>query len=130
MERSPPQTLARTFYHLVKHDPPTREDFLSYLEQGIPVFDDDPEALRLASGVSACATLAQVRNRARLPSLRDHRYVAELSITAQAAISFERTGRQRGHYTLWGTPDDLLACVVSVVPVDARDQAEAVDALD
>lgn len=118
MESSPPHRLPRTFYHLVKHNPPSRADFLSYAEQGIPIVDDDPQMRRIAGGVSACATLAQARNRARLPSLRHHRYVAELNLQDEAAITFERTGRQRGHYTLWGDADELLACVVSVVPVD------------
>ena len=113
--------MPRTFYHLVKNNPPTRDDFLSYLEQGITLKIDTPEARRLASGVSACATLHQARNRARLPSLRDHAYIAELHIPDEAPITFERTGRVPGHHTLWGSPDDMLRCVVSVVRVDAVD---------
>ena len=111
--------MPRTFYHLVKQNPPTRDDFLSYLEKGIELKVDTPEARRLARGVSACATLQQARSRARLPSLRDYAFVAELSIPDDSSIVFERTGRIRGHHTLWGNPDELLACVVSVVRVDA-----------
>jgi len=107
------------FYHLVKHDPPTREDFLSYVDRGIPLMDDRPETRRVAEGVSDCASVAQARNRARVPSLRGHAYVAELHIPDGSPITFKRTGGQRGHHTLWGSPDDLVACVVSVVRVDA-----------
>ena len=113
--------MPRTFYHLVKNNPPTPDDFLSYVEQGITLKIDTPEARRLAEGVSACATLRQARNRARLPSLRDHAYIAELHIPDGAPITVERTGRIPGHHTLWGSPAGLLGCVVSVVRVDAVD---------
>ncbi len=109
------------FYRLVETDSPTLDDFLSYVELGIEV-RDDPEARERAEGVSVNATLAQARNRARtVPALAGHRFVAALEVPEGGAIRYRRTGLQRGHHTLWGDPDALLACVVSVATVDAVD---------
>jgi hypothetical protein len=99
-----------------------QHDFLSYLDLGIVSEDDSPEARRLKAGISVNATLRQARNRARgVTSLRNHEFIAELRIPDGASVTFERTGATRGHYTLWGAPEDLLACVVSVVRVDEVD---------
>ena len=77
---------------------------------------------RLAQGVSVMATLAQARKRARqVPSLRGKRFIAEVRIPDGSAITFARTTKTPGHYTLWGDPDDMLQCVVSVVPVEEVD---------
>lgn len=77
----------------------------------------DAESLRLASGISVYATEPQAMSRARsLPWLGT--FIAELDIPEGRAIAWERTDRRtRGHHTLWGTTDELLAAVMSVVPV-------------
>lgn len=72
----------------------------------------------MALGVSVNATLAQARGRARFLG---HRYVAEVSVADGGPISFERTGSARGHHTLWGDADAMLAAVVAVVSVDSVD---------
>lgn len=78
-----------------------------------------PEAQRLAEGISVNATLAQARNRARtVRSLRRHAFIAEIAIEDNSPVTFERTTTTRGHFTLWGTPDELLARVVAVFGVD------------
>jgi hypothetical protein len=85
----------------------------------LPLMDDTPETLRLAEGVSVNATLQQARKRARqVPSLRGKRFIAVLVIPDDSPITFERTGRSPGHFTLWGDPDELLRCVVSILPVE------------
>lgn len=114
--------MAQAFFRLVKMGVAVRDDLLSYVELGLPLLDDSAETRRLAEGISVNATLTQARNRARaIPSLRDLHFVAELSIPDDAPIKIERTGRTRGHYTLWGDPDVLLGYVTSVLPVDAVD---------
>ena len=111
-----------TFFRLVGTRTPTREDFLSYIELGLPLMDDSPETQRLAQGISVNATLQQARNRANtVPSLRSLGYVAELLVPEDAHVTIERTGRTRGHFTLWGDPDTLMRCVVSVSPVHLVD---------
>ena len=69
----------------------------------------------MAEGISVNVTRAQARHRTchPFPGL----YIAELLIPDDAPTRFRRTGA-RGHHTLWGDPDVLLACVVSVVHVD------------
>jgi hypothetical protein len=115
-------TETRDFYHLVESASPTRDDFRSYAERGMPYDREDPEACEMATGVSVNATLARVRSRARVvASLKKYRFVAVLRIPVDGSILFKRTGRQRGHYTVWVDPQVLADCVESVVPVDAVD---------
>lgn len=81
--------------------------------------DETTEMRRLSEGVSVMATLQQARRRARqVPSLRGKRFVAELVITDDSPIAWERTTKTPGHYTLWGDADVMLGCVVSVSPVE------------
>jgi hypothetical protein len=117
--------MPQTFFRLGSRAEFTRDDFLSYVALGIPLMDDSPETRRLAEGISVNATLAQARNRARaVPSLRNLRFVAELLIPDDAPIKIERTGRARGHYTLWGDPDVLLGYVVAVYPVEPAEDVD------
>jgi len=114
--------LARTFYRIVKEDPPGPDDFKSYLERGVPMLKDDPETRRLAEGPSVYATLAQARRAARSQPFLG-RFVAELVIPNDAPLTFERTGRKPGHHTLWARPRQALSaevarCVVSVVRLE------------
>lgn len=97
-------------------------DFLSYVELGLPLQDDTDETRRLAEGVSVMETLQQARKRARqVRSLRGKRFVAEVVIPEGSAITFERTTKTPGHYTLRGDPGEMLRCVVSVFPVEEVD---------
>jgi hypothetical protein len=67
-------------------------------------------------GISVNNTETQARNKGRdLPWLG--RYIAVLEIPEGGAITYQRTGRGRGHYTLWGEPGDLLRCVARVLAV-------------
>jgi hypothetical protein len=119
------ERLAATFFRLVRTATPSLHDFLSYVELGLPLMDENPETRRLGEGISVNATLQQARNRANsVPSLRDLRYVAELHVPDDAPVNSKRTGRTRGHYTLWGNPVTLLGYVVSVWPVEPVDFIE------
>ena len=106
------------FYRAVRTDPPTRADFLSHVALGKPHDRSTAEARRMALGVSVNATLAQARGRAHFLG---YRYIAEIVVAEGGPISFERTGSGRGHHTLWGDADAMLAAVVAVVSVDAVD---------
>lgn len=44
-------------------------------------------------------------------------YVAELQMPTTGTVTWERS-LSRGHFTLFGTPDDLLACVSNVEPIE------------
>ena len=104
----------------MQSNPPTLGDFLSYVELGRPCDVSTPEARRMAEGISVTATLAQARARVR-SGLVPGSHIAELEIPDGSAITFARTGKGRGHHTLWGDPSALMACVASVVPADAVD---------
>ena len=108
---------ARTFYRVVKTDPPTLTDFTSNAARGRPVRGNDPETRRLWDGLSVYATEAQARAKARqLPALG--RYVARLELPAGAPVRVERTVPAAGATTPSGaTPAVLLRCVVAVVAV-------------
>jgi hypothetical protein len=105
----------RTFYRLVKTDPPMVDHFESFAAQGRVPRTNDPEVLRLWSGISAFETAAQARRTARQrPYLGA--FVAELRLPAEGVVRWEKT-LGPGHYTLWGSAADLLASVATVEPV-------------
>lgn len=112
---------ARTFYRLVLTNPPTLADFRSDLAQGRPPPSQNPEAVRLVSGLSMYATLTQARNKATAyPRLG--RYIGALDLPIGGPIRYERTlPGSRGHHTIWGDPAELLACVTAVVPVESAE---------
>lgn len=108
-----------TYFRLVKTNPPTRHDFLSYEALGIPVPNPTPENLRKAKGVSVDLVRGQSAHKARkLARLQGMRYIAELVVPDESSITVEGQGSSSGHRTLYGDPDELLACVESVNEVD------------
>jgi hypothetical protein len=103
---------ARTFYRIVKSDPPTVEDFLSYKALGVPA-PRDPQRLALWDGISVYATEAQARSLVRhVPALGG--YVAQLIVPDDLGLRIERTGPGRGHHTIWADPALLLTTVGTV----------------
>lgn len=113
----------RTFYRIVRSNPPRLADFLSNVELGRPL-PRDPEAARLWSGISVNETERQARRRARgVPGLGD--YLAELRLDEGPFVRMERTTRSRGHYTVWGDPVLLLRSVIRVLPIDASPLRES-----
>jgi hypothetical protein len=105
-------------YRIVQHDPPTRTDMLSYQALGIAPETGDPEVLRLSAGISLFNTPQQARNQMRRMPPERRGFIAELRIPPDAPVAIERTGTQRGHRTLWGSPDDILGYVAWVILTD------------
>lgn len=105
-----------TLYRIVKSDPPTEADFLSYKAIGRPLLRDTPSQRRSWEGISVTSTLGAARVlAARAPSLG--RFIAILELDENGPIRFAQTGRASEHYDLWGEPGEILATVVRVVPV-------------
>jgi hypothetical protein len=104
-------------FRIVASDPPTLQDFLSDEEAGDPEPDQsDPLRHRLWQGRSAYNTEAQARRKARgFPLLGA--YIAEVRLPDDPAISYERTTKSMGHFTIWGDARHLMRCVVRIVPV-------------
>lgn len=110
----------RTFFRIVKTDPPTVDDFLSAEARGmIPPVELSDDLRRLWDGISVYATAAQARRKARQSPILG-RYIVELRLWPDTGLRVERTARGPGHHTIWGQPGDIQACVVSVVAFDAR----------
>jgi hypothetical protein len=72
--------------------------------------------VRLWEGLSVFETLEQARQKASaFPAQGD--FIATIVIPDDSRITYERTGKSEGHYTLWGAAHDLLRCVIAVGPV-------------
>lgn len=100
----------RTFYRIVKADPPTVADFLSARALGLPLRPNESEDIW--AGLSVWATEAQARRQQRrFPRLGD--FAAALVIDDEQVRVARTYGP--GHHTIWGDPEALLAGVVQVV---------------
>jgi hypothetical protein len=110
----------RLFFHMVATDPPTLDDFRSNLDRGrMPRAPLTAEQEELWSGISAYESWAEARRKAGAsPWLGE--FIAEMHITENSPIRRRRTTASRGHWTLWGDPSELLACVVAVAPLRAQ----------
>jgi hypothetical protein len=105
----------RSLYRTVKSNPPTRDDFLSYERLGKPM-PKSQEQIRRWRGVSTFETPDQAR-RIALANPSQGGFIAEVAIPTDGRITYERTGKNAGHYTIWGDADEIVQCVISVVPV-------------
>ena len=111
-------------YRIVQNNPPTRSDMLSYQALGIPLRVTTPEALRRSRGISLYSTLQQARKLAAGPPWYGEGFIAEIHIPDDAPITIERTGRQRGHHTLWGAPDVILGFITRVMPIRSEEESQ------
>jgi hypothetical protein len=105
----------RRFYRTIKGPEPTRDDFLSDEMRGNDP-PRSPDKMKYWQGFSAFDSWDNARAVARrFRSQGDH--IAEVTIPAYGAITYERWGRNAGHHTIWGDPDDLLVRVTAIQPV-------------
>jgi hypothetical protein len=108
--------VARTFYRIVKTNPPTLQDFMSNRELGRrPRDPNDPEVLRRWDKVSVWGEEQRAhqwaRERPRLGA-----YVARLDLPDDSTIAAEESG-PTGHYSLAATAAELRQCFTSIEPV-------------
>jgi hypothetical protein len=109
--------MARTFYRIVKSDPPTLQDFMSFQELGQrPRDPNDPEVLRRWDKVSVWDEEGRARKWAR-DRPRLGAYIARLDLPDDSTIAAEPSG-PTGHYSLAATAAELWESVASVVPVE------------
>src|SRR5215213_3925060 len=108
--------MARSFYRLVRSNPPTLDDFRSNQAKGIPMARPDPEVALLWSGISVYATEAQARNQAKAKPWLGA-FIAELEVDENDPITFRRSGTGRGHHTLWWEPEELGARVLRIIDI-------------
>lgn len=107
---------SRSFWRIVRSNPPTRRDFMSHVALGIPFRAMGDDLMQQPHGISMYATEAQARRKARgVPVLGV--WLAELAISDELDVVIKRTPGGPGHHTIWGDADALRACVARVIPV-------------
>jgi hypothetical protein len=110
----------RTFFRIVRSNPPTILDFTSNAAQGRRIRAGLPRMYhRLWDGLSAYDRADAAHAKAMVSPMLG-RYVAELRVPPGSPIRIEQTTGEASHHTLWGDPSDLLGCVVDVRAVDQR----------
>ena len=106
----------RTFWRIVRTNPPTRRDFMSHIELGIPFRAGSEEVMRQVAGISVYATEVQARRKARqVPVLGV--WLAELRIDDDRGFVIARTHGGPDHHTIWSDPDEIMSCDVRVIDV-------------
>ena len=106
------------FYRIVLADPPSLDDFTSYAALGRPSpAGATPELLKSWQAVSVFDTEVAARAMALRRGGRLGRFLAFLEVPEAGPIHYARSGANPRHFDLRGSPEDLLACVVAVVPV-------------
>jgi hypothetical protein len=106
----PTRPTPRTVYHVVEHNPQTREDFFSDEETGLPAASY--ETPRHRTGMSSYDRLSDARGVAKLLKRRrqlEEIHIAAVPIAPGGPFRVEQSGPDRHHYTLWGDPDELAA---------------------
>lgn len=104
---------AQTIYRLVSRDPPRDRDFYSDRMKQRPRGEGVLETDHL--GLSVFASEEQAFSMAR----RYPKYVARVVLEPGHGLALARTILDLpGHYTIWGTPEELLAQVSSVTRRD------------
>ena len=104
-------------FRIVDHNPPEPGDLLSDRAEGeVCPDDDDDVAIACWVGVSTYATETQARNKAKGAHFMG-RYIAELHLPDGSLVPWARTGRTKGHHTIWGPPDLLQVCIHATVDV-------------
>jgi hypothetical protein len=113
------------FYRTIKGVQPTRDDFLSDEAAGGPP-PRNLDKVRYWHGFSVFDTLERARAIAR-KNRHQGRTIAEMTISADGPIKYERWGRNPGHHTVWGHPDICLAHVTNIYPVFLPTEEQADD---
>ena len=109
---------SRAFFRLLQADSLVREGFMSHEALGIP--PRRPLSRReqdLWRGVSVHDSFEAACAKGTVSPWLG-RYVAEIRIPPGVAIRIEQTGRDRTHFTIWASADDLLSWAVSVTPLE------------
>jgi predicted component of type VI protein secretion system len=102
------------FYRIVKTDPPTEADSLSYEALGIPLRSDTPELRRSWAAILVFSTPDAARRLvARRPAIGS--FIAVLDVPAGGPVRYEQSGRVREHFDLSGEARDMLRMVTAVL---------------
>ena len=110
--------MARLFYRIVQHNPPTADDFISNEAIGKPPRDREVTDPELHRGISAYGRKDDaIATQRRFPVLGG--FLAELALPDDdPEITLRSTSRHGSHYTIWGVPEAFVRRVQSVLPCE------------
>jgi hypothetical protein len=103
-------------WYFLQSDSPTPDQFRSLAAQGATY--DNPVAAYRSQGISTWATELIARSKGMHPRVNRGRwhFLAALDLTTDGiAVRIERTGKQVGHFTVFGDPQTIQASVVQVL---------------
>jgi len=101
----------RSFFYLVKTNPPTRDEFRSYFERGRVRPRASARQIEILKGVSMWETEQQAVALAGRTRER-YDYVAQVAIPD--GVRLVRQGRSEGHHNVYASADELVRWVVRV----------------
>ena len=110
--------LARTFYRIVHSREPSLSEFAP--RPSLLVLTDPLKARRATTGISAYATEAQARRKAKQLHWEAGRYIARLELPDDTPVEVDRWERGGGHHTLYGPPAALRSYVTDIVLADTE----------
>ncbi len=103
----------RTYFRIVRNRTVTEDDFKAARDLGKPL--KKPSLRRQwADGVSVSDTFEHAASQVRLYRYRLGRYVVAVRLPAEVDIEVEQTGRDPHHFTVYGTPSQLLNFVTEL----------------
>jgi len=108
--------VSRIVYRIVEENPPNEHDLKSYLELGVDIQRRDPDALRMASGLSVYKTLAYARRIAKRFPWKGNCFIAEIDLPDRDDIIVEQSGTSARHYTLWGDEEVIRSSIARIFP--------------
>ena len=112
--------VARTFFRIVRQNPPALDDFMPHKALGRPLREPTMER-EWSEGVSVYDSLDYALARVRVARFRLGRFVVAIALPDDDAVTVARTGNDPRHYTPYGRPEDMLALVVGpAIEVEAR----------
>ena len=102
--------MERTFYRIVRNPVVSEDDFKSAKDLGKPLRKPS-FARQWAEGVSVSDTLEHAVAQARLYRFGLGRFVVAVRLPSASGVEVEQTGNDPHHFTLYGTPSQLLGFV-------------------
>src|SRR5262245_19780566 len=114
-QRSTVELRPAILYHIIKDRRPHQEDFHSVERRGVQK-PDDPALVPYWQGISFEDTLEGARRKARR-FRKLGSYIADVGVAAIAGVKYEQSFAP-GHYTVWAEPDECLAQIRRIHPVD------------
>lgn len=112
----------RQFYRILPSRFPTVTDFLSFEALGRePRTPLTPEAEERWRGISVFDTFENATAHVGRSAFLG-RYAAVMEIGPEQQVVAKRTGGTRGHWTLWGSADELLSCVTAIIDISTEQE--------